>query len=83
MVQRTNLTALLLARDEASLQAKRVRLAVPDPFRGYLLTVAQAADLIGRYEQAGSQLFITSFWRNDQESLELFATEVMPHFVEK
>ncbi len=79
-IERSNLTALLLARDEASLQAKRERLALPEPFRGHALTVAQAQNLVGRYQEAGVQTFITSFWRNDAESMELLATDVMPHF---
>ena len=79
-IERTNLTSLLLARTEAELQAKRDRLGVPAPFRGYALTVPQAIDFIGQYQNVGSQLFITSFVRNDWESMELLANEIMPHF---
>jgi F420-dependent oxidoreductase-like protein len=79
-IERTNLTSLLLARTEAELQARRERLGVPAHFRGYALTVSQAVDLIGGYQKAGSQLFITSFVRNDWDSRELLAGEVMPHF---
>ena len=79
-IERTNLTSLLLARSEAELQAKRDRLGVPAQFRGYALTVSQAIDLIGQYQQAGSQLCITSFVRNDWESMELLADDIMPHF---
>ncbi len=79
-IERTNLTSLLLARTEADLQAKRDRLGIPAQFRGYALTISQASDLIGEYQTAGSQLFITSFIRNDWESMELFASDIMPHF---
>ncbi len=79
-IERSNLTSLLLARNEAELKAKKERLALPDPFRGYAMTVAQAADLIGQYQMAGSQLFITSSYKNDFETLELLVWEIMPHF---
>jgi hypothetical protein len=79
-IARTNLTSLVIARDDAALQAKRARLAVPDPFRGFAVTVPQAIDLIGRYRDVGVQLFIFSAYKNDRETLELFASDVMPHF---
>ncbi|MBM2847430.1 MAG: class F420-dependent oxidoreductase [Anaerolineales bacterium] len=79
-IERTNLTGLLLARDEAALKAKRARLAVPDPFRGFALTTTQAVDLVGRYQDVGVQLFICSLYKNDEESLELLASDIMPHF---
>lgn len=79
-IERTCLTGLLLARDEAQLRAKRERLNAPDPFRGFAVTVAQAVDLVGRYRDAGVQLFLTSIYRNDGETQELLATEVMPRF---
>ena len=79
-IERTNLTGLLLARDEAALKAKRARLAVPDPFRGFALATTQAVDLVGRYQAVGVQLFICSLYKNDEESLELLASDVMPHF---
>jgi F420-dependent oxidoreductase-like protein len=79
-IERTNLTGLLLARDEAALKAKRARLAVPDPFRGFALTTTQTVDLVGRYQDVGVQLFICSLYKNDEESLELLASDVMPHF---
>ncbi len=79
-IERTNLTSLLLARDEAALKAKRERLAAPDPFRGFAITVSQAVDLVGRYQDVGVQLFICSLYKNDRESMELLAGEVMPHF---
>ena len=79
-IERTNLTSLLLARTEAELQAKRNQLGVLAQFRGSALTVSQAVDLIGEYQRVGSQLFITGFVRNDWESMELLAGEIMPHF---
>ncbi|HLF26948.1 MAG TPA: TIGR03560 family F420-dependent LLM class oxidoreductase [Anaerolineae bacterium] len=79
-IERTNLTSLLIARAEAALTAKRERLGLPDSFRGFAVTASQAVDLVGRYQDVGVQLFITSFFKNDRESLELFAGEVMPKF---
>jgi probable F420-dependent oxidoreductase len=79
-IEKTNLTSLLLARDEASLKAKRERLKLPDPFRGYAITTAQAADVVGAFQQAGSQMFIASFFANDPETQDLMASEVMPKF---
>ena len=79
-IEKTSLTGLLLARDEAALAAKRQRLAAADPFRGFAGTVAQVTDLIGRYRDAGVQLFISSAYKNDAETHELLAADVMPHF---
>ena len=47
-IERTNITGLLIARDEASLAAKRERLG-GGPFLGVAGTVAQITDLIGAY----------------------------------
>ena len=79
-IEKTNLTSLLLARDEAELKAKRERLGLPEQFRGYALTAAQAVDLVGQFRDAGSQMFIASFYRNDPETQALMASEVMPRF---
>lgn len=80
VLPRTCLTSLLLAKDDASLSAKRARLAVPAAYRGYAVTVPQAIDLVGQYERAGAQLFICSVFENDWESLALLAEDVIPHF---
>ena len=77
---KTCLVSLLLARDETALAAKRVRLAVPEPFRGFAGTVSEATDLIGRYHDAGAQLVISSAYKNDAETLELLASDVIPRF---
>ncbi len=79
-IERTNIISLLLARDEASLAAKRARLNAQDPFRGFAGTVSAATDLIGRYRDAGVQTFITSIFKNDQETLELLASDIIPRF---
>jgi F420-dependent oxidoreductase-like protein len=81
-IERTNLTSILLAKDEAALKTKRERLQVPAQARGLALTVPQASDLIGRYQEAGTQTFICSSYQNDPETLELLASEVMPQFAE-
>ncbi len=79
-IEKTNLTSILLARDESSLQRKKQALGLADPIRGSVVTTSQAVDLIGRYQDAGSQMFITSVVKNDRETLELLASDVMPKF---
>jgi len=79
-IERTNVIGFVLARDEAALAAKRQRLEVPAQFMGFAGTVAQATDLVGKYRDAGSQLLISSAWRNDPETFELLAADVMPAF---
>jgi F420-dependent oxidoreductase-like protein len=79
-IERTNLTGLLLARTDAELRAKVEQLGLPDPQRDGALTVSQAIDLIGRYQTVGTQLLICRFFRNDWESMELLASDIMPHF---
>ncbi len=79
-IERTNIISFLLARDEASLAAKRRRLALPETYYGFAGTVSQVTDLIGRYQDAGVQLLISSAYKNDQETHELLAADVMPRF---
>lgn len=79
-IERTNIISFVLARDEAALADKRRRLAVPENYYGVAATVPQTIDLIGRYREAGVQLFISSAYRNDAETLELLAADVMPKF---
>lgn len=80
-IERTNIISFLIARDEASLAAKRKRLAVPENYYGVAGTVAQITDLVGKYQDAGVQLLISSAYKNDSETLELLAADVMPRFV--
>jgi F420-dependent oxidoreductase-like protein len=80
-IERTNLTTMLIAKDEAALKAKKERLQLPDPFRGVALTVPQVIDLVGSYQNAGSQMMIMSSYKNDKETLVLFASEVIPKFM--
>jgi F420-dependent oxidoreductase-like protein len=79
-IERTSIISLLLARDEASLAAKRQRLAVPASYYGFAGTVAQVTDLVGQYQDAGVQLLISSAFKNDLETHELLAADVMSHF---
>ena len=79
-IERTNIISPLLARDADALAAKRQRLAVPESYYGFAGTVAQVTDLIGQYRDAGVQLLISSTYKNDHETLELLAADVMPHF---
>ncbi len=81
-IERTNLIGLLLARTDTELQAKLDRLGTSDPQRSVALTVAQAIDLVSRYQTVGTQLLICRFFRNDWETMELLAGEVMPHFAD-
>ncbi|MGD0105041.1 MAG: TIGR03560 family F420-dependent LLM class oxidoreductase [Rhodopila sp.] len=79
-IERTTVTGLLLARDEAALAAKRVRLGVPGTFNGFAGTVSEMTDLAGQYRDAGVQLLISSAFRNDIETHELLASDVISHF---
>ena len=80
VIEKTHNNSWLLARDEASVAAKRQRLAGRGPLRGFVGTVSEAIDLIGQYQDAGVQLLINSDYRNDAETNELLASEIMPHF---
>jgi F420-dependent oxidoreductase-like protein len=79
-IEKTHNHSWLLARDAAAVTAKRERLSRRGPLRGFVGTVAEAIDLIGRYQDCGVQLLINSDYRNDLETHELFASEIMPHF---
>ena len=52
-------------------------------FRSFAGTVPQVTDLVGRYRDAGVQLLISSAYKNDTETLELLAADVMPAFADK
>jgi len=78
-IEKTHNNSWLLGRDEAAVAAKRERLASRGPLRGFVGTVSEAIDLVGRYQDAGVQLLINSDYRNDIETHELFASDVMPH----
>jgi len=79
-IETTHNNSWLLGRDDAAVAAKRERLAARGPLRGSVGTVSEAIDLIGQYQTAGVQLLINSDYRNDMETHELFASEVMPRF---
>ena len=79
-IETTHNNSWLLGRDEAAVAAKRERLAERGPLRGFVGTVSKAIDLIGQYRDAGVHLLINSDYRNDIETHELFASDVMPHF---
>jgi hypothetical protein len=79
-IETSNVVGLLLARDEASLAAKREWFPFDRPTPPQALTVPQAVDLVGRYEDAGIQLFISSAYKNDPETHQILASDVMPHF---
>ena len=79
-IEKTIVISFLLARDEAALAAKRERLGIAGPVRGFAGTVAGVTDLVGRYRDAGVQLLISSAMKNDAETHELLASDVIPHF---
>jgi hypothetical protein len=56
------------------------RMNVTEQLKVIAVTASQAVDTVGRYQEAGAQTLICSVHRNDTETLELFAAEVMPHF---
>jgi hypothetical protein len=80
VIERTSLLSWLVARDGASVAAKRERYSESGPLRGFVGTVSQATDLVGQYRDAGVQILINSDYRNDKETLEIFASDIMPHF---
>jgi F420-dependent oxidoreductase-like protein len=79
-IERTNIISFLLARDDAALAAKRQRLSVPASYYGFAGTVSEVTDLVGQYQDAGVQILISSAYRNDLETHELLAADVVPHF---
>jgi alkanesulfonate monooxygenase SsuD/methylene tetrahydromethanopterin reductase-like flavin-dependent oxidoreductase (luciferase family) len=79
-IEKTRIQPWLLARDAAALAAKRERLAASEPLRGFAGTVSEAVDLIGQYQDVGIDLLINADRRNDVETRELFASDVMPNF---
>ena len=81
-IERTTTTRLLLARDEATLATKAAAFGAKPGADGFALagTTSKAIDWVGQYRDAGAQLFISSALKNDAETLELLATEIVPHF---
>jgi F420-dependent oxidoreductase-like protein len=79
-IERTSVIGFVIARDDAGLATKRQRLSLPGNYNGVAGTVAQITDLIGRYQDAGVQLLISSAYRNDVETFELLASDIMPKF---
>jgi F420-dependent oxidoreductase-like protein len=79
-IETTHNNSWLLGRDAAAVAAKRERLEARGPLRGFVGTVSEAIDLIGQYQDAGVQLLINSDYRNDVETHELFASDVIPRF---
>jgi hypothetical protein len=57
-----------------------VQLDAREPFRGFAGTVSAVTDLIGRYQDAGVEMWICSAFKNDRETLELLASYVIPQF---
>jgi alkanesulfonate monooxygenase SsuD/methylene tetrahydromethanopterin reductase-like flavin-dependent oxidoreductase (luciferase family) len=81
-IEKTHVQAWLLGRNDAAVTAKRAaheRRSSREPSPGFVGTVFEAVDLIGRYRDAGIDLLILGD-RNDGETRELFASDVLPHF---
>jgi F420-dependent oxidoreductase-like protein len=78
-IERTVQSRLLIARDEPALNAKMRRLNITEQLKVIAVTVSQAVDLVGRFRDVGAQMLISSVHRNDTETLELLAHEVVPH----
>jgi F420-dependent oxidoreductase-like protein len=79
-IEKTYVQHWLLAREPATLTAKRERQTARGPLRGFAGTVSEAIDLMGQYQDAGIDLLIHSDPRNDAETREFFVSEIMPHF---
>jgi F420-dependent oxidoreductase-like protein len=79
-IEKTRIQPWLLARNDPAVAAKREWLAARGPLRGFVGTVSEAIDLIGQWQDAGVDLMINADRRNDAETRELFASDVMPHF---
>jgi alkanesulfonate monooxygenase SsuD/methylene tetrahydromethanopterin reductase-like flavin-dependent oxidoreductase (luciferase family) len=79
-IERTHNFSWLIARDDAAVATKRERYSASGPLRGFIGNVSEAIDLVGQYRDAGVQLLINSDYRNDRETLEIFASEIMPRF---
>jgi len=79
-IEKTSVTGVLLARTDAELAAKRARLGIGDAFSGFAGTVGAATDHIGAYRDAGVDMLITSIAKNDTETMELLASDIMPKF---
>jgi F420-dependent oxidoreductase-like protein len=78
-IEKTHVQAWLLARNDAAVAAKREQFPNRADSRGFVGTVSEAIDLIGQYQDAGIDLLINGD-RNDADSRDLFASDVMPHF---
>ena len=59
-IEKTRIMPWLLARDAAAARAKGERLGAGGPLRGFVGTVSEAIDLIGRYQDAGIDLLINA-----------------------
>jgi alkanesulfonate monooxygenase SsuD/methylene tetrahydromethanopterin reductase-like flavin-dependent oxidoreductase (luciferase family) len=78
-IEKTHIRSWLIARSDAAVAAKREQLPARDPSYGFVGTVPEAIDLIGQYQAADIELLINSD-RNDEETRELFVSDIMPHF---
>jgi alkanesulfonate monooxygenase SsuD/methylene tetrahydromethanopterin reductase-like flavin-dependent oxidoreductase (luciferase family) len=80
-IEKTHVQNWLIARNADVVAAKRQRLPARGSGPGFVGTVSEAIDLVGQYQDAGVDLLIHSDRWNDAETRELFASDVIPHFV--
>ncbi len=78
-IERTVISACLLAKSDRALQQKIDRYGIQDWVHG--VTVSEAHDLFGRYREVGVDLIILNIHGNDEETMELLAGEVLPRFL--
>lgn len=79
-IEKTNTASFLLAPTAEAAAAKRARLDPTGRFGGLVGTPADVIDLAGRYRDVGIDMLVFSAWRNDRETLELMASDVLPKF---
>lgn len=87
-IGRTSHQMSVIGRDDADLAAKleiaaRRRSCTPDEFKTehMAVTVPEAVDIVGRFDDAGCSDMILYFYDlGESDSVELFASEVIPQF---
>jgi alkanesulfonate monooxygenase SsuD/methylene tetrahydromethanopterin reductase-like flavin-dependent oxidoreductase (luciferase family) len=80
-IRKTTYDVVLCAPTEAAVREKATRLGLAQaPWKTLIGTPAGLRDLVAAYAEEGADELLIEFFRNDQESYELFAGEVMPSF---
>lgn len=79
-IERTVISSCLVAKSESALSEKIEDYGIQDWV--HALTIPQAVELFRRYEAVGVDLLILSIHKNDPETLEFLASEILPSFKE-